>query len=49
MDEIKFLKALAVLHDENRNNPNTEESRGYSKALYDVLKASALCKLTPSQ
>lgn len=49
MDESKFLKALAILHDENKNNPNTEESIGYAKALYDVLKASALCKLTPSQ
>jgi hypothetical protein len=44
MDETKFLLALQILHDANNAENGVEYSQGYSRALYDVLQASKLCK-----
>jgi len=41
MNKIKFLKALQILHEENKKN---NYGSGYSKALYDVMQVMDLCE-----
>ena len=38
MDKTLFLKALLILHEENKKQPASDFNAGYSKALFDVLQ-----------
>ena len=44
MDKVKFLKALSILHDEQKKAPDSEYNSGYAKALWDIMQIVDLCK-----